>query len=36
MRELSSEFGEAAPVLENTQNQTEDRAEQEAAQEGDA
>ena len=36
MRELSSEFGEVAPVLENTQNQTEDRAEQEAAQEGGA
>lgn len=36
MRELSSAFGEAAPVLANTENQTEDRAEQEAAQEGDA
>ena len=36
MRELSSAFGEAAPILANTENQNHDRAKQEAAQEGDA
>ncbi len=36
MRELSSAFGEAAPVLANTQNQTDDRAEQNSTQKDDA